>query len=84
MESADVFPLMSLWFNLWVRVSLRPPREAPIKEMPVWKFNILFKNCAQHRGFNGRGAKHQFELGNELGLAKREYRTKKTLSRPST
>ncbi len=53
-----------------------------LKEMPVSKFNILLKNYAQHRYIND--AKRQFELGNKFCLAKLEYRTKKTLWRPST
>jgi hypothetical protein len=35
---------------------------------------MLFKNCAQDRDINGGDAMRQFELGNEFGLAKREYR----------
>ncbi len=52
--------------------------------MPVLKFDIFLNNCAKHHDIKAGGAKRQFELGNELCLAKHEYRTKKTPWRPST
>jgi hypothetical protein len=55
-----------------------------VKEKPVWKFNLALKVSPCPNNLKGVTAECQLQLGNELCLAKTEYRTEKTLSRPST
>jgi hypothetical protein len=55
-----------------------------IKEKPVWKLNLALKNSPCPNNLKGVAAECHLLLGNEFCQAKPEYRTKKTLSRPST
>jgi hypothetical protein len=55
------------------------PRPAALlcKEKPICKFNVTLNITASRNDFKGVNVKRRFQFGNELCLAKPEYRTRK-------